>query len=74
MNEVILSCDEVKAITGKTYSAAQIKWLKDNEWRFVINGKNIPVIGRYYANMRLAGVEVIQDNTPESLPDFSQFN
>lgn len=67
----ILSQDEVTALTGRSQRAAQAQWLKDNGWRYELNAANDPIIGRWYARMKLAGVEV-SHMSPGKLPDFSR--
>lgn len=67
----ILNHDEVVALTGRSQRSAQIQWLKDNDWRHELNAANDPVIGRWYARMKLAGVDLAH-TAPGRLPDFTQ--
>jgi hypothetical protein len=67
----ILNHDEIAALTGVVRRSAQVQWLTDNAWRFELNAANAPVIGRWYARMKLAGVE-LSGLAPGKLPDFAQ--
>ena len=67
----ILNHEEVEALTGRAHRSAQVQWLADNGWRFELNAANAPVIGRWYARMKLAGVE-LSSLAPGKLPDFAQ--
>lgn len=67
----ILSSDEVSAITGHKRKAEQVRWLSDNKWRFELNAAQDPVIGRWYARMKLAGVDLAA-MAPGKLPDFAK--
>ena len=68
----ILADADIEIITGLVYPAAQIKWLKKHGWNFEINRKNKPVVGKYYARMRLAGVKVTQDEPSRTHADLDK--
>lgn len=67
----ILKPEEVTALTGRAQRSAQVQWLKDNDWRHGLNAANDSVIGRWYARMKLAGVD-LSHMAPGRLPDFTQ--
>lgn len=54
---VTLTDQELHDLTGSPYPVYQIKWLQSRQppWVFELSNKNKPKVGRYYANMRLAG-------------------
>ena len=51
-----LTADEVIDISGSSRKNDQIEWLKRNGWIFHQNRAGMPVIGRLYARMKLAGI------------------
>lgn len=53
-----LASDEIEAITGAAQAAHQIKWLTDNGWLHHITRAGKPVIGRMYARLKMAGVNM----------------
>jgi len=50
-----LTAAELADLTGKTTGAAQCRALDDMGWRYVRRG-NTPVVGRWYARLRAAGL------------------
>ena len=54
----ILARKEVAALTGRSHRASQIQWLSDHGWRAEINAAGAPIIGRWYARMKLAGINL----------------
>jgi len=67
---IILTPEELEAITGLKYPGSQIKWLSKRDWFFVVNSKNKPVVGRYYASMKLAGKDLNYKEQSLPLPRF----
>jgi len=55
-NEVLQN-DDVCKLTGHLQARHQIKWLNQNCWKFHVSAKGSPIIGAWYARMKLAGVE-----------------
>ncbi|WP_166454930.1 DUF4224 domain-containing protein [Duganella aquatilis] len=51
-----LSSDEVADITGCIRRADQLAWLNRNGWIFHTNKAGIPIIGRMFARMKMAGI------------------
>lgn len=67
-----LNAEELVAITGCGRRGDQVAWLQAAGWTHVTNRAGEPVVGRFYARLRLAGI------TPSALmaaggwaPDFS---
>ncbi len=56
----ILTPDEIEAITGAQHAALQIKWLTDNGWKHHTTRANRPVVGRLYARLKMAGINMTQ--------------
>lgn len=52
-----LAPDEIATITGSVRPALQIEWLNKNRWVYITTRSGIPVVGRYYARMKLAGID-----------------
>lgn len=52
-----LTDDEIATITGAVRAALQIEWLRANKWIYTTTRAGNPVVGRFYARMRLAGIE-----------------
>lgn len=69
----ILSADELAGISGRSYKDDQITWLKSKGWKYDTNAAGKPIVGRLYARMKLAGVELSEALSPVSgMPDFSK--
>lgn len=68
-----LNQDELAEITGRKHGAAQRAWLDENGWVYVLNAAGRPIVGRWYARMRLAGVSPTAGGTLQHAwkPDFS---
>lgn len=67
-----LGAPEIEEITGAKTSAAQIGWLKDNGWAFLVKRSGHPVVGRMYARLKLSGITPAE-MAPKAAwaPDFS---
>lgn len=52
-----LSPVEVRELSGCFRRGGQIEWLKKNGWVYFLNRAGMPIIGRQYARMRLAGID-----------------
>lgn len=69
-----LSKDELSEITGCTRKADQLAWLKTAGWVHLTTRAGEPVVGRWYARMRLAGVEPADTSSvihAKSRPNFA---
>lgn len=67
-----LTADEVRVITGCTRRADQVAWLAREGWAYVRARGGEPIVGRFYARLRLAGI-VPQSIAAQTgwVPDFS---
>lgn len=73
----ILSPEELEEITGYTSPGSQKLWLDTNGWKYVLTAARRPIVGRWFARMRLAGVQPSSSATVEQTawqPDFSAFS
>jgi hypothetical protein len=69
----ILSPAELTDISGRSRKDDQITWLRANGWQHAVNAAGHPIVGRWYARMKLAGVELSETFTPQiAMPDFSK--
>jgi hypothetical protein len=50
---LLLSPDELMAVTGYRLSAQQIRWLQKKGWRYEVNGNRRPIVARKYAEKML---------------------
>lgn len=51
-----LTADEVSEISGCQRKNDQVDWLNRNHWIFHKNKAGLPIVGRLYARMMLAGI------------------
>lgn len=69
----ILAPEEIGEISGRARKDDQMAWLRLNGWKFSINATGQPIVGRLYARMKLAGIELSDAFTPQlAQPDFSK--
>ncbi|MGI4938602.1 MAG: DUF4224 domain-containing protein [Janthinobacterium lividum] len=70
----ILTSTELFDITGRARKDQQIAWLRSSGWKFVTNALGAPIVGRWYARMKLAGVDFTEPQlkVPAGMPDFSK--
>ena len=52
-----LTSNELAEITGYKHPGSQREWLDANGWQYVLNAARRPIVGRYFARLRLAGVQ-----------------
>lgn len=57
-NATLLTAEELAEITGAKTSALQVQWLGQNGWQFSTTRHGEPRVGRLYANLKLAGLEM----------------
>lgn len=71
-----LTADEVSDISGCKRAGDQIEWLTRNGWVFIQNRAGVPIIGRLYARLKLAGINPALLAAPTDgggwQPDFSK--
>jgi hypothetical protein len=53
----ILHHDDMCKLTGKMPCKQQIAWLTENGWKFHLSTLGSPIVGTWYARMKLAGIE-----------------
>ena len=53
-----LSDAELEQLTGTPQRRLQVDWLQANGWVFFRTRSGQPVVGRLYANLRLANIEL----------------
>lgn len=58
VGELQLSETELEGLVGSPQHRLQIEWLKSNGWAHTLTRGGRPVVGRLYANLRLANVDV----------------
>lgn len=51
-----LEPEEIAKISGCARSGDQVEWLKKNGWVFFLNRAGVPIIGRLYARLKMAGI------------------
>jgi len=71
-DELQLTPSELERMTGTPVARLQIEWLQSNGWKFAKTRAGVPVVGRLYANLKMAGVEMATIVAPEAWePNFS---
>ena len=66
-----LAPDELAEITGCVRYGGQFAWLHKNEWKCHKNRAGAPIVGRWYARMKLAGITPQAANAEAWAPDFT---
>ena len=66
-----LAHDELADITGCVRYGGQIAWLYENGWKHHYSRSGAPIVGRWYARMKLAGITPQADNAEAWAPDFA---
>lgn len=66
-----LTPEEVAALTGHRRRNDQVQWLREHAWRAEVNAAGFPVVGRWYARMKLAGMD-FSTLSPGKVPDFAK--
>lgn len=52
-----LSQEELQQLTGAARKRDQTIWLQENGWVFLKNRAGDPIVGRFYARLKLAGIQ-----------------
>ena len=71
----ILTPDELTEISGRARKDNQRRWLVDNGWKYITNAAGAPIVGRWYARMKMAGVDLsaaVVGPAARVAPDFSK--
>ena len=66
-----LAPDELADITGCVRYAGQFDWLNENGLKHHLNRSGAPIVGRWYARMKLAGITPRADNAEAWAPNFA---
>ena len=66
-----LTHDELAEITGCVRYGGQIAWLYENGWKHHYSRSGAPIVGRWYAMLKLAGITPQADNAEAWAPDFA---
>lgn len=66
-----LAPDELADITGSRTARGQLEWLDANGWQHHKNRAGAPIVGRWYARMKLAGITPQAANAQAWSPDFT---
>jgi hypothetical protein len=72
MESETLTSEEIVQITGCQRRTEQVEWLTCNGWAFHKNKAGDPIVGRFYARLRMAGVRVDSMARTAAMPDFSK--
>lgn len=72
INNEFLNEDEIEELTGAKQLTNQVQWLIDRDWQFELNRKNRVMVGRWYARLKLSGIELknIESHQAEIQPNF----
>jgi len=65
-NELVLTDDEMRRITGAGTKQLQIDWLKANGWQHSLTRGGEPRVGRLYANLKLSGMDLATIGSPDA--------
>lgn len=65
-----LAPEEVADITGRKLAKDQAAWLDENGWMHHKNHAGAPIVGRWYARLRLAGITPQATTSQGWAPDF----
>jgi len=52
----LLTEAELASITGYRRPREQQRWLDAERWRYALSGAGRPIVGRFYARLKLAGL------------------
>lgn len=68
----ILSPDELAGLCGRTRKDDQRTWLNAQGWNYLTNAAGAPIVGRWYARLKMAGVDMKIAAPISTAPDFSK--
>jgi hypothetical protein len=68
-----LNADELLEVTGYKHIASQKDWLDKNGWSYVTNAAGRPIVSRWYARVKMAGLTPTTTGVQATAwkPDFS---
>ena len=67
-----LTPDEIVQITGCQRRTDQDEWLTCNGWAFHKNKVGDPIVGRFFARLKMAGIRLDSVAPSAGMPDFSK--
>lgn len=67
-----LAHEELVEIIGSAWAAKQIAWLDENGWKHHKNRAVAPIVGRWYARMKLAWITPQAATSQDWAPDFTE--
>jgi hypothetical protein len=67
-----LTIDEIVQITGCQRRTDQVEWLTCNGWAFHKNKIGDPIVGRFFARLKMAGIRLDSVAPSAGMPDFSK--
>ncbi|WP_423600942.1 DUF4224 domain-containing protein [Roseateles sp. MS654] len=75
VDQLQLTEAELEGVAGSPQYRLQIEWLKANGWAFTLTRAGRPVVGRLYANLKLANIDTAaMAPSTEWSPDLSALN
>jgi hypothetical protein len=57
---MFLTDEELKELTGYSFRSRQIEWLRNHNWKFEVNARNLPKVARAYFEIRM-GARALKD-------------
>ena len=69
---MFLAETDVQSLTGYRRPSAQIRWLRDNGWRFIVNALGKPVVALAEFNRRMVGG--VQRTVAQQEPNWDALN
>jgi Domain of unknown function (DUF4224) len=69
---MLLAETDVESLTGYRRPSAQIRWLRDNGWRFTVNALGKPIIALAEFNRRMVGG--VHRTIAQQEPDWDAIN
>ena len=67
-----LTAEEMFEVTGYKLPRPQREWLDSNGWVYAVTGAGRPIVGRWFARLRLAGVQPTAAGLqPAAKPNFA---
>src|SRR5450631_3682148 len=67
-----LTTEEIVQITGCQRRTDQVEWLTCNGWAFHKNKIGDPIVGRFFARLKMAGIRLDSVAPSTGMPDFSK--
>jgi ribulose bisphosphate carboxylase small subunit len=73
---MFLTVDELKELTGFSYSSKQVEWLLKRGWKFEVNGRKKPKVAKSYFELKMCGrtSEKSPEDSLQLKPNFQVLN